>query len=130
MKVKNAEIKAITMCVNSLTNKGLSGASGYKVIKLQSQLEAEQILLDKAHAKVVESFIKKGEAEIKPDDKRYPKVMEKLNEVYSEEFELKEAKFLTADEIMASTEGLKFDMIKLIDKYLAKKEEEVKKEEV
>ena len=123
MKVKNNELQALDYCLNNMKNSGLSGSSGWKVISLQEEIGSHLETYTKATQSIVKGFIKEGEEGIEPGDERHPLVMAKIGEAGLESVEVKNFNFLTQDELISATEGLNFDAIKLIKKFLAKTEE-------
>jgi hypothetical protein len=117
MKIKNAEVGVLRTCLANLKNKGLSGATGYKIVKLQIELDAQAEAMDKAGQAIREEFIKEGE-EVKEDDPRIQEMNIKWAEVLEESTDLKYCNFLTEDELMYCTEGLSFDVIRVANKFL------------
>lgn len=125
MKVKNAELSALQYCLANLKNTGLSGASGWKIVSLQEEVESALETYKKAHEAIIKEFVKEGEEGIESTDERYPLVTAKLNSMNAESVEVKNYGFLSQDELMSSAEGLSFEAIRLIKKYLAKSDDSV-----
>lgn len=122
MKIKNGEIKMLSTCLANLKNSGLSGASGYKIVKLQSELEAQGEVVVKANDAIIKEYAEGDDQFVKASHPKFTEVTGKIDEMLNESIDLSTSNFLTEDELMGCTEGLSFDLIRVANKFLIKVE--------
>lgn len=125
MKIKNAEVNVLAQCLANLKNKGLSGATGYKIVKLQSKLDAQAEIIEKARQEIVKGLLNEGEESFESTDPRMEEFNTKYSEMMMESVELDGLNFLTEDELMYCTEGVSFDIIRMANKFLVITESEM-----